>query len=30
MIGVDFDVEEPPELVEQLRSLSSRLARALG
>ncbi len=30
MIGVDFVVEEPPELLEQLRLLSSRLARAAG
>ena len=30
MIGVDFVVEEPPELLEQLRLLSSRLARAVG
>jgi len=30
MIGVDFEVEEPPELLEQLRTLSSRLARAAG
>ncbi len=30
MIGVDFEVEEPPELLEQLRSLSSRLARAVS
>jgi predicted DNA-binding transcriptional regulator YafY len=30
MIGVDFSVQEPPELVEQLRTLSSRLARAIA
>ena len=30
MIGVDFDVLQPPELVEQLRALSSRLARAIA
>ncbi len=29
MIGVDFHVHEPPELVEELRRLSSRLAGAL-
>jgi predicted DNA-binding transcriptional regulator YafY len=28
MLGVDFEVREPPELVEQLRALASRLARA--
>jgi predicted DNA-binding transcriptional regulator YafY len=28
MLGVDFDVHEPPELIEQLRSLSLRLGRA--
>jgi predicted DNA-binding transcriptional regulator YafY len=28
MLGVDFVVQEPPELVEQLRSLASRLERA--
>ncbi len=27
MLGVDFDVHEPPELVEHLRALASRLAR---
>jgi predicted DNA-binding transcriptional regulator YafY len=30
MIGVDFHVDEPPELVEELRTLSSRLARAIA
>jgi predicted DNA-binding transcriptional regulator YafY len=30
MIGVDFEVEEPPELVEQLRELGARLARGTG
>ncbi len=30
MIGVDFEVEEPPELLEQLRELSARLARAVA
>ena len=28
MLGVDFEVHEPPELVEHLRGLSERLARA--
>ena len=28
MLGVDFDVREPPELIEQLRALSARLNRA--
>jgi predicted DNA-binding transcriptional regulator YafY len=28
MLGVDFDVHEPPELVEHLRTLASRLGRA--
>jgi predicted DNA-binding transcriptional regulator YafY len=28
MIGVDFEVDEPPELVEQLRVLASRLTQA--
>jgi predicted DNA-binding transcriptional regulator YafY len=28
MLGVDFEVREPPELVEHLRGLASRLARA--
>ena len=30
MIGVDFEVHEPPELLEQLRALSARLARAIA
>jgi predicted DNA-binding transcriptional regulator YafY len=30
MLGVDFEVQEPPELVEQLRALSQRLARAVS
>jgi predicted DNA-binding transcriptional regulator YafY len=30
MLDVDFDVHEPPELVEHLRSLASRLRRAAG
>jgi predicted DNA-binding transcriptional regulator YafY len=29
MLGVDFEVHEPPELVEQLRALASRLGRAV-
>ncbi|MEA2298201.1 MAG: hypothetical protein QOF77_1137 [Solirubrobacteraceae bacterium] len=29
MLGVDFDVHEPPELIAHLRTLSSRLARAV-
>lgn len=29
MIGVDFEVHEPPELVEQLRTLALRLTRAV-
>src|SRR5690606_25099297 len=28
--GVDFEVEEPPELLEHLRGLSERLARVLA
>ena len=28
MLGVDFEVHEPPELVERLRELSGRMARA--
>jgi predicted DNA-binding transcriptional regulator YafY len=28
MLGVDFEVHEPPELVEHLRSLAARLRRA--
>ena len=28
MLGVDFEVHEPPELIEHLRALASRLARA--
>ncbi len=28
MLGVDFDVHEPPELIEHLRALTSRLTRA--
>jgi predicted DNA-binding transcriptional regulator YafY len=30
MLGVDFDVHEPPELVEHLRELAARLERAAG
>jgi predicted DNA-binding transcriptional regulator YafY len=30
MLGVDFDVHEPPELVAHLRSLATRLERAAG
>jgi predicted DNA-binding transcriptional regulator YafY len=30
MLGVDFDVHEPPELAEHLRSLAGRLSRAAG
>jgi predicted DNA-binding transcriptional regulator YafY len=30
MLGVDFEVQEPPELLEQLRGLSRRLARAVS
>jgi predicted DNA-binding transcriptional regulator YafY len=30
MLGVEFEVHEPPELLAQLRELSSRLARSLG
>jgi predicted DNA-binding transcriptional regulator YafY len=29
MLGVEFEVHEPPELVEQLRTLAGRLARAV-
>jgi predicted DNA-binding transcriptional regulator YafY len=29
MLGVDFEVREPPELVDQLRALASRLGRAV-
>jgi len=28
MLGVEFEVHEPPELIEHLRVLSARLARA--
>ena len=30
MLGVDFEVHEPPELIEHLRALASRLARAVA
>ena len=30
MLGVDFDVHEPPELAEHLRALAGRLKRAAG
>jgi predicted DNA-binding transcriptional regulator YafY len=30
MLGVDFEVHEPPELVEHLRALATRLQRAAG
>jgi len=30
MLGVEFEVREPPELVEHLRALASRLTRAVG
>ena len=30
MLGVDFDVHEPPELAEHLRALAGRLTRAAG
>ena len=29
MLGVDFEVHEPPELVEHLRALADRLERAI-
>jgi predicted DNA-binding protein len=28
MLGVEFDVQEPPELIERLRALAERVARA--
>jgi len=28
MLGVDFDLHEPPELVEHVQALARRLARA--
>ena len=30
MVGVDFEVHEPPELVERVRELAARLERATG
>jgi hypothetical protein len=30
MLGVDFEVHEPPELREHLRVLAGRLSRATG
>ena len=30
MLGVDFEVHEPPELIEHLRALADRLSRAAG
>lgn len=30
MLGVDFEVHEPPELVEHLRALEGRISRAVG
>ena len=30
MLDVDFEVHEPPELVEHLRSLAGRFSRAAG
>ena len=30
MLGVDFEVHEPPELVERFRALGERFARAAG
>jgi predicted DNA-binding transcriptional regulator YafY len=30
VLGVDFEVHEPPELIEQLQALCSRLTRAVG
>jgi predicted DNA-binding transcriptional regulator YafY len=30
MLGVDFEVEEPPELVEELRELAARLGRGIA
>jgi hypothetical protein len=30
MLGVDFELHEPPELVEHMRTLSVRLGRAAG
>jgi predicted DNA-binding transcriptional regulator YafY len=30
MLGVDFEVQEPPELAEHLRALAGRLRRGAG
>ena len=30
MLGVDFELHEPPELVEHLRALAGRLTRGAG
>jgi hypothetical protein len=30
MLGVDFEVREPPELVEHMRALALRLRRAVA
>jgi predicted DNA-binding transcriptional regulator YafY len=30
MLGVDFELDEPPELVEHLRALALRIQRATG
>ena len=30
MLGVDFEVHEPPELIEHLQALAGRLGRATG
>ena len=30
MLGVDFEVHEPPELIDELRALTARLGRAVG
>jgi hypothetical protein len=30
MLGVEFEVHDPPELVEELRALSGRLARGVA
>jgi hypothetical protein len=30
MLGVDFELHQPPELVEQLQALALRLGRAAG
>ena len=30
MLGAEFEVHEPPELIERLRELSGRVGRAVG